>query len=249
MTHLLTHPWTRIRWRHARTAPCCCEIDRCEIDRCEIDSCEIDFMTDEGDALPRSGRRFATGDLARVSVFAALIAVLGLPGALNVFGNLVPITLQTFGVMLAGAILGRWRGALAVAVFLVLVAAGLPLLAGGRGGLGVFVGPSAGFLLGWLPGAALTGWIVERGGTKPGIVRLSLACLAGGVGVVYLFGLPVQAAITGLSLGKAAALSAVFLPGDLIKAVLASLVVRGTQRAYPDAVPAVHRERLKAGGR
>ncbi|MFF5205375.1 biotin transporter BioY [Streptosporangium sp. NPDC000396] len=213
-------------------------------------------MTDEGKTLPHSGqgaepssaRRFPTGDLARVSVFAALIAVLGLPGTLNVFGNAVPITLQTFGVMLAGAILGTWRAALAVAVLLVLVAAGLPLLAGGRGGLGVFTGPSAGFLIGWLPGAAMIGWIVERGGRTPGLARLLAACLAGGIGVVYLLGVPVQAAVTGLSLGKAALLSATFLPGDLIKAVLASLVVRGTQRAYPDAVPAVHRERLQTAG-
>ncbi|WP_433235965.1 biotin transporter BioY [Streptosporangium sp. CA-135522] len=214
-------------------------------------------MTDEGKAVPQpgqavgssAGRRFPTGDLARISVFAALIAVLGLPGALNVFGNAVPITLQTFGVMLAGAILGTWRAALAVAVLLVLVAAGLPLLAGGRGGLGVFAGPSVGFLIGWLPGAAVTGWIVERGGRTPGIVRLLAACLAGGIGMIYLFGVPVQAALTGLSLGKAALLSAAFLPGDVAKAVLASLVVRGTQRAYPDAVPAVHHERLRAAGK
>jgi biotin transport system substrate-specific component len=198
--------------------------------------------------MPKSpqGNGLPTGDLARVSVFAALIAVLGLPGALNAFGNAVPITLQTFGVMLAGAILGTWRAALAVAVLLVLVAAGLPLLAGGRGGLGVFAGPSAGFLLGWLPGAALTGWIVERGGHRPGIVRLLTACLAGGVGMIYLVGVPVQAAVAGISLGQAALLSAAFLPGDAVKAVLASIVVRGVQRAYPDAVPAVHRERLSA---
>ncbi|MDP9849873.1 biotin transporter BioY [Streptosporangium lutulentum] len=194
----------------------------------------------------RRGSGFPTGDLARVSVFAALIAVLGLPGALNVFGNAVPITLQTFGVMLAGAILGTWRAALAIVVLLVLVAAGLPLLAGGRGGLGVFVGPSAGFLLGWLPGAALTGWIVERGGRSPGIARLLTACLAGGVGMIYLVGIPVQAAVAGISLGQAALLSVAFLPGDAIKAILASIVVRGTQRAYPDAIPAVHRERLSA---
>jgi biotin transport system substrate-specific component len=186
-------------------------------------------------------------DLARVAVFAALIAVLGLPGQISVFGSTVPITLQTLGVMLAGAILGTWRGALAVAVLLVLVAAGLPLLAGGRGGLAVFAGPSAGFLIGWLPGAAVTGWLVERAGRAPGLVPLVLACLAGGVGVVYLFGIPLWALLGG-SLVKAASASLVFLPGDLIKAVLASMVARGAQRAYPDAVPAVHRERLKAGG-
>ncbi|MEV0143420.1 MULTISPECIES: biotin transporter BioY [unclassified Nonomuraea] len=182
------------------------------------------------DHQPR--RRLATGDLARISVFAALIAVLGLPGGVSVLGNTVPITLQTFGVMLAGAVLGARRGALAVAVFLVLVAAGLPLLAGGRGGLGVFAGPSAGFLLGWLPGAALTGWIAAGADRTPGIVRLLPACLAGGVGMIYLVGIPVQAAVTGLPLGRAALLSSVFLPGDLVKAVLAAVVARGVYRAY-----------------
>ena len=198
------------------------------------------------DGRGRARRGLATGDLARVGVFAALIAVLGLPGAFNVFGNAVPITLQTFGVMLAGAILGSRRGALAVAVLLVLVAAGLPLLAGGRGGLGAFTAPSAGFLIGWLPGAAVTGWIVERGGRSPGLVRLLVACAVGGMGVVYLVGIPVQAVVAGISLGQAALLTAVFLPGDVIKTVVAAIVVRGTQRAYPDAIPAVREERLRA---
>jgi biotin transport system substrate-specific component len=193
-----------------------------------------------------SQQRFPTADLARIAVFAAVIAVLGLPGSLSVFGP-VPITLQTFGVMLAGAILGSWRAALAVAVFILLVAAGLPLLAGGRGGMVVFTQPSVGFLLGWLPGAALTGWIVERGGRSPGIVRLLVACLAGGIGVVYLVGAPAYALVTGATMGQALVLVAGFVPGDLAKAVLAAFVARGTQRAYPDAIPAVHRERLRAG--
>jgi biotin transport system substrate-specific component len=192
-------------------------------------------------------RRFPTEDLARVAVFAALIAVLGLPGSINLFGNAVPITLQTLGVMLAGAILGTWRGALAVVVLLVLVAAGLPLLAGGRGGLGVFAGPSAGFLLGWILGAAVTGWGVERAGRDPQIAHLVLACAAGGISVVYLLGIPVQALLTGVPLGKTALLATAFVPGDIAKAVLAAVVARGVQRAYPDAVPAVRRERLRSG--
>ncbi|MEV0387785.1 biotin transporter BioY [Nonomuraea sp. NPDC050643] len=192
-------------------------------------------------------RRFPTGDLARVAVFAALIAVLGLAPPLNVFGNAVPITLQTLGVMLAGAILGAWRAALAVVVLLVLVAAGLPLLSGGRGGLVWFTTVSAGFLVGWIPGAAVTGWLVERAGRKPGLLHVVVACLVGGVGVVYLFGIPVWAMVGGMSLGTAALASIIFLPGDLVKAVLAAVVARGTQRAYPDAVPAVHRERLRSG--
>ena len=81
-------------------------------------------------------RRLDATDLARVAVVAAIVAVLGLPGGFSLFGA-VPITAQTLGVMLAGALLGPWLGALSMAVLLALVAAGLPLLAGGRGGIGV----------------------------------------------------------------------------------------------------------------
>src|SRR4051794_41975632 len=66
--------------------------------------------------------------------------------------------------MLAGAVLGARRGFLAVLLLLVLVAVGLPLLAGGRGGLGVFATPSVGFLLGWPVAALVIGWPSERGG-------------------------------------------------------------------------------------
>ncbi len=108
-------------------------------------------------------RRLDATDLARVAVFAALIAVLGLPGSFPVFGG-VPITAQTLGVMLAGAVLGPWLGALSVTVLLALVAVGLPLLAGGRGGFGVFLGPTAGYALGWILGAIVIGLIVHAGG-------------------------------------------------------------------------------------
>ena len=74
-------------------------------------------------------------DLAQIAIFAALIAALGLPGPLNI--GPVPITMQTLGVMFAGAILGPRKGTLAVLLFLVLTAVGLPLLAGARGGIGV----------------------------------------------------------------------------------------------------------------
>ena len=100
-------------------------------------------------------------DLAYIAVFAALIAVFGWAGTLYPFGAVVPITAQTLGVMLAGSILGPWRGLLAVAAFQALVLAGLPLLAGGRGGLGVFTGPTAGFLIGWLAGVVVIGMLAQ----------------------------------------------------------------------------------------
>ena len=82
----------------------------------------------------RGGAETIERNMTRIALFAALIAALGLiPSLTLAFG--VPITAQSMGVMLAGAILGAKRGALAVLLFMALVALGLPLLAGGRGGL------------------------------------------------------------------------------------------------------------------
>lgn len=164
---------------------------------------------------------------------AGLVAALGLPGAIAAFGNAVPITLQTLGVMLAGSLLGARKGALALLLFLALVAAGLPLLAGGRGGLGVFAGPSAGYLLAWPVAAWVIGRVVEAG--RPGYrwPRGLVANLVGGVGVVYAMGIPVQAWRTDVPLPETTALAAVFVPGDVLKAVLATAVAVGVHRAMP----------------
>ncbi|HEV7847948.1 MAG TPA: biotin transporter BioY [Mycetocola sp.] len=178
--------------------------------------------------------RIDATDIARIAVFAAIVAALGLPGAFSVFGA-VPITAQTLGVMLAGAVLGAWRGMLSMVVLLALVAIGLPLLAGGRGGIGVFVGPSAGYLLGWVVGAFVIGLIVHAGGRKLTWARTSLGVLLGGIGVVYAFGIPVQSFVTRLPLAETLLQSSIFVPGDLIKAVLATVITMTLARAYPRA--------------
>ena len=192
-------------------------------------------------------REDALRSLARIAVFAALIGALGLMGAVPVPG-LVPITAQTLGVMLAGAILGPWRGAAAVCLLLVLVAFGMPLLSGGRGGLGVFVGPSAGYLFGWVLGAAVVGLFLHgfrrsRGAAVPGRhrplrptwLRAVPGMLVGGILAIYAVGIPVQALITGMALADTALTSLAFLPGDLLKAAVACLVTMALWRAYPRA--------------
>jgi biotin transport system substrate-specific component len=181
----------------------------------------------------RASRVDAT-DLARVAVLAAVIAVLGLPGAISVLGG-VPITAQTLGVMLAGAILGPWLGALCILVLLALVAVGLPLLAGGTGGIGVFAGPTAGYLVGWILGALVVGAIVHLGGRKPALVRTAAAMVAGGILAIYAVGIPVQSAVTRLPLLETVYTSLVFLPGDLVKAAIATGIVMTLVRGYPRA--------------
>ncbi|WP_353050498.1 biotin transporter BioY [Cellulosimicrobium sp. Marseille-Q4280] len=189
-----------------------------------------------GDVAARRGHllTLTAGDAARVATFAALIAALGVPGSVALLGNAVPVTLQTLGVMLAGAVLGARLGTLSVATFLALVAAGLPLLAGGRGGIAVFVGPSAGYLVGFLAGALTVGLLVDRL-RRPTFWPVLGACLVGGVAVVYGFGIPVQALLTGVPLATTVQLSLVFLPGDVLKAGAAAAVTVGVLRAYPAA--------------
>jgi biotin transport system substrate-specific component len=174
-------------------------------------------------------------DITRIAVFAAIIAVLGIPGAIPVFGGAVPITAQTLGVMLAGVVLGPWRAAAAVAVFEALVLVGLPLLSGGRGGVGVFVGPSAGYLVGWIFGAFVIGAIARAGTRKPTWWRTALGCFVGGIVVVYALGIPVQALVTRLPLAPTALSSTVFLPGDILKVVVATVISLALWRAYPRA--------------
>src|SRR5689334_4047489 len=100
-------------------------------------------------------------DLALVSVFVGIVAALGVAPSLQTAGMSVPITFQSMGVMLAGAILGARRGFLALAVFILLVAAGLPLLPPGVGGLGLFATPRAGFLIGFPVAAFAVGALSE----------------------------------------------------------------------------------------
>lgn len=182
---------------------------------------------------------------ALVAVFAGIIAALGLLPPLTPFGAAVPITAQTLGVMLAGAILGARRGALSVGLFLALVAIGLPLLAGGRGGLGVFVGPSVGYLVGWVLGAYAVGWLTERGGAPYRLHWGVVANLVGGVLVVYLVGIPGVALLGDIPITAAAAQAALYVPGDLVKVVVAAVVARGVHQAYPGLIGA-RSERKKA---
>ncbi|MBD8013071.1 biotin transporter BioY [Microbacterium sp. Re1] len=179
-------------------------------------------------------RRPLSADLARIAVFAALVIVLGtvmvpLPSG-------VPITGQTLGVMLAGLVLGARRAPLSVLLMLALAAIGLPVLAGGRGGLGAFVGPTAGYMAGWVVGAVVIGLIAHSG--RFTWWRAATGSLVGGIIVVYLFGIPVQAAVTGVPLDLTALSTVAFLPGDLIKATLATVLAVALHRAYPRAFPA-----------
>jgi len=190
-------------------------------------------------AFPPRRPALTARDLAQIAIFAALIAALGLPGGVSIAGMAVPITFQTLGVMLAGAILGARKGFLAVLLFDALAAAGLPLLSGGRGGIVWFTtSPAAGYPYGWLLGAAVIGALTARLLPRYPFWPALAATVLGGVVAVYLVGAPVTAINLGLPLWTAFAGCLAFLPGDIVKVVITVLVARQVHRAYPGLIPA-----------
>ncbi|RJE82857.1 biotin transporter BioY [Paracoccus onubensis] len=175
-------------------------------------------------------------DLARIALFAALIAILGLIPAITLgFG--VPITAQSLGVMLAGAVLGARQGGLAVLLFVFAAVLGLPLLAGGRGGLGVFASPTVGFVVGFPVAAFVTGLVVEKLHRLPPGVSAGIGAFIGGIIVMYAFGTIGMAIVLNKSLTEAALLNSAFVIGDLLKAGLCGMLVAAIARLRPQMLP------------
>jgi biotin transport system substrate-specific component len=179
-------------------------------------------------------------------VFASLMAALIAVGSyLAVPVGPVPIVLQNLFVLLAGLLLGgRWAAA-SVAVFLLAGACGLPVFANGTAGLGRLIGPTGGYLIGYLAAAFLVGIMAEKANQR---VALEVLAMVIGSMVVYAFGVPWLAMVTGMPWDKAIAVGLYpFLIGDALKiaaAIPISRAVRPLMRSMPGIVVApIKRER------
>lgn len=208
-------------------------------------------------ALPAPvSRSSVSTDVALVASFAAFIAVCAiLPGIPTPSG--VPITLQTFGVILAGLVLGWRRGGLAALLYVALGLAGLPIFAEGTGGLVVLSKPSVGYLLAFPFAAALAGalggialrlaprlqasaFAARLGGwavRTTSAWRYPLLVLAG-LGASFLTihpaGIVGLMARLGLSFREALAIDVVYWPGDVLKNLAAAAVAVAIFKAFPD---------------
>ena len=187
------------------------------------------------DAVAGGSRTAVATDIALIGTFAALAAVCSLV-AIPVGPSGAPITLQTFAVLLAGAVLGSRRGALAVLLYLAVGFAGLPVFAQGVGGPATFAKPTLGYLLAFPVAAWLIGLIVERLGRRGWALRTGVIVASGIAAslLIYAAGVPVLAARLGMTLAEGLAINNFFLPFDAVKVVLAALVAASVHRAFPD---------------
>lgn len=168
-------------------------------------------------------KKLTTKDLCLIGIFAGIIAVMAqiivpLPG--------VPVTMQTFAIPLAGIVLGAKRGTIAVFIYVLLGAVGLPVFAGFSGGIGHIAGPTGGFILSFPIMAFTTGYGAEKG---------SRPWLAGGIilgmAINYMCGMLYFSHVLSTDLQAAFTIAVLrFIPADILKAFMA--VILGLRLEY-----------------
>jgi len=177
-----------------------------------------------------------SADLALVALFATLTAI----GAFIQIPFIpVPLTLQTFFILLSGLLLGARLAALSQFIYMMMGAIGLPVFAGGTSGIGVITGPTGGYIIGFIVGAYVVGLISEKGGfllfpsskNKKYIARDSIA-LGAGIVAIYFFGILQLINFLDIGLYSAMKLGVIpFLLGDLVKAILCISLAERVRRS------------------
>jgi len=175
-------------------------------------------------------RNLRLRNMILAALMAGLIAVLApyrffIPGVPS-----VPVTMQVLVVFLAGGLLGPGWGAFSMLLYLALGAVGVPVFAGGVGGLQVLVGLTAGYLWSYPLAAALVGWVAPAH-RSPGFLRVAVAMLLGLV-LIYLGGAGWAVLVGGKALGVVVSGWVLpFIPLDLAKAALAASAATAINRA------------------
>lgn len=152
----------------------------------------------------------------RMTVYASLLAALIAAGAyLALPIGPVPIVLQNLFVFLSGLLLGPRWGVASIGVYLMAGALGLPVFAGGVGGIGRFAGPTGGYLLGYLPAVYVIGWISKKSKGRAAVDVLAMVC---GSIIIYACGVSWLKILSGLTLAKTLAVGMYpFILGDGVK--------------------------------
>lgn len=176
----------------------------------------------------------------RLMVLTAMFTALITAGAfIRIPIPVCPFTLQFLFTTLAGIFLGKNRGAAATGLYVLLGLAGLPIFAGG-GGIGYILQPTFGYLLGFIAGSYLTGWIVRSGQLT--YRRLLAGCFAG-LGVVYLLGMAYYRLISVVYLHDPISFRNLFLycfvlavPGDIALCILSAILAKRLLPVFPTEV-------------
>jgi biotin transport system substrate-specific component len=162
------------------------------------------------------------------TVYASLMAAMTAVGAyIHIPIGPVPIVLQNLFVLLAGLVLGSRWALISMGIYLIVGAAGIPVFAGGKGGIAHFFGPTGGYLLGFALAAFTSGWIAEH---SKGRLSMEVVAVITGSLCIYALGIPWLKMVTGMSWTKTFLAGMIpFIPGDAIKAATALALARAVR--------------------
>ncbi|MEI7857970.1 MAG: biotin transporter BioY [Methanomicrobiales archaeon] len=164
------------------------------------------------------------GDLKRsriIALSAAFIALITLGSWVSLPFFPVPLTLQTLFVLLSGAVMRRYA-VIPVTLYILLGALGLPVCHNGIAGIGILLGPTGGYLIGFIPAALIVGLAYETKTDRVRIIGLATATL-----IIYAFGISWLMYSTGMGIAAALVMGMVpFLLGDIVKATAAFLIAQ-----------------------
>jgi len=167
-------------------------------------------------------RYFTPKDLCLIALFAALTSVGGWIKIPLPFSP-VPLTLQTLFVLLSGLLIGSIRGAFSQIVYVAVGCAGLPVFAGFQGGIGIVLGPTGGYLIGFIIAAYITGLISERIHERTVITDI-ISTIPGFI-IIFIIGSLYMGAITGMGFIRSLLIGVLpFLPGGLLKIICAGFI-------------------------
>ncbi|MDD9139211.1 biotin transporter BioY [Fructobacillus sp. CRL 2054] len=174
-------------------------------------------------------------DLTLEAVFLALLIVFAMVPGMTLGFLPVPVVVQNLGVMLITLVLGARRGTMVMAVFIIMIALGLPVLTGGHGGAAILVGPTAGYIWAWLFQpiifAALSlAWPKKDGQNRPGVFQSFVLIFMIDVVVVYGMGAGWLTISAHMDFWKTYMANMIFIPGDLLKVFIATVVAK----AFPE---------------
>ena len=184
--------------------------------------------------------KLSTYDLVLCALCAAVTCILA-PLSVPLAGE-VPISLATFAVLLSGILLGGKLGALSQIIYVLLGSVGVPVFAGWTGGIGITLGMTGGYIIGYIPMAFVAGFLYYRLGrssTGPRKYIVMFVSMVLATVVLYILGTAWFIAQTGMTLpASMAACVLPFLPGDLIKIVAVMLAAPPIEAALKHAAPA-----------
>jgi len=173
----------------------------------------------------------AAAHIALAAVLAALTAAFAYV-SIPIPGLPAPVSFQVFGVYFAGLLLGPRWGGFSIGLYLLVGIAGAPVFSNGGAGLVYLLGPTGGYLIGFLLAAVAVGAIVHRGLEPKSLDDVSIGVQAGalvaGLIVIYAVGVPWLAFSAGYPIVEAATVgAAIFIPGDIIKIITTLALVKG----------------------